>query len=316
MVSPSQKFLLGVEGGGTKSFAILADEKGKTAGERKGEALNWRAVGELGAKNNIVKLIGPLLRKAQAGKVYAVFGLAGLDTKKDKAVYMRIIRSVLPKNSVFQIMNDADIALEAVCSNEKNRVLVISGTGSTVHGERDGKKVQSMSWDFLLSDEGSGYMAGLKTIKMGVRSWDGRSKKTVLEDLVLKRSGAKTMEDLIHTLYKNFYGKRESIKRYIASFAPLVDDAILQNDWAGIEIRKETAQDLLEGVRAVVLRLGMEKDGFCIGRVGSMWKMPGLQELFVQKVTEQFPDATFSEKKDPPVRGAIALAKKLIQEGV
>lgn len=311
MKTSSEKFYLGVEGGATKSAAILVDGGGKLLGERQGKALSWQSEGRGAAKQNMAKLLSPLLKKSKSGKIYAVFGLAGLDTKKDEAIYKKIVKSILPKDSVFCVLGDALIALEAKCPCAGNRIVIISGTGSTVVGQSNGKEARSASEGFILANEGSGYMVGLKALRAAVRFWDGRSEPTLLYDLVLKKSHTKTMEDFIPNIYKIFGDKKQSITRYIASFAIVVDEAILQHDGAALRIRDETVKELMDGVRAVVSRLKIENEKLCVGLVGSVWKMPGFKKLFTEDVRKQFSQAVFLEKEESPVWGAIALAKKL-----
>lgn len=303
-------FYLGVEGGATKSEAILVDEFNHIVGQCIGGALNYRSVGEAGARKNLAHLINPLVKKTVKGKLYTVFGFAGLDTSGDELLYKKFVRSLLPHGSPFRVMNDADIGLEMRCPGEGNRVLVIAGTGSTVYGESESKQAKSIGWDFVLGDEGSGYYFGLNALRAAVSSWDGRSEKTVLKDLLLKRTHSKTMEDFIAKLYKRLSEKHD-IKYYIASFAPLVDKAILKNDWAAIGIRDKGVQELVGGVFAVAERLNFKNKKFCIGLVGSQWKMPGLREIFEKKIKKQYPKAHFSDNKDSGAWGAILLAKKL-----
>lgn len=311
MATLKKKFYLGVEGGGTKSTAMLVDEDDDIIMQRIGKALNYHSEGKESAKNNLASLLKPIVRKAKGSKLYAIFGLAGLDSKEDETFYKSIVHSVLPSNSVFQVFNDTKIALEAKCPNEDNRIVVISGTGSNVYGESGDTKTNSIGADFILGDEGSGYAIGLKALKASIRSWDGRTKKTLLKDLVLAQARCKTMEDLIPRVYKVFHEKTKGFKSYIASFAPLVDQAILRNDWAALEIRRESIEELAKGVQAVAYKLDIENKSFSIGLVGSVWNMSGLRENFQKAIQKQFPLASFSTRKEEGPWGAVLLAKKI-----
>ncbi len=310
MPQKSQVFYLGVEGGATRSTAILANEE-KILGKRTGKSLSYHNIGGAAVKKNLQALLSPLLKKGSGKKLYAVLGFAGLDTKKDKETYRKIVRSVLPKNSVFEVVNDAHIALEARCPNEQNRILVISGTGSTVLGQSKNREAKTIGWDFLLGDEGSGYEIGTKVLKSAIQSWDGRIQKTVLEDLLLQQTRCKTMEEFIPTIYHIFRNKTDAFKHSVAAFAKLIDQALEANDWRAKEIREEAVAALLQGVRAVAQRLSIQDARFCIGLTGSVWKMPELKERFKKTVREEFPRALFSEKQEPGAWGAVILAKKL-----
>lgn len=302
-------FYLGVEGGASKSTAILSGDDKKIILTRKGKALNYHNIGESALKKNLSELISPLLKRAHGGRLHAVFGFAGLDTPADGMTYAKVVKSLMPKSSKFQVLNDAQIALKARCPGENNRILVISGTGASVYGESVSRSARTVGWGFILGDEGSAYYNGLKALKVAVRSWDGRDKKTLLEGLVLKKLGVSRMEDFMPKFYAKASGG--NVKRYIASFSPLVDEAILKKDWAARDIRNEAARELIAGVFSVAKRLNFKGKEFCVGTVGSQWKMPGLLDIFKKGVKEEYKKVYFSDNKDSGAWGAVLLAKKL-----
>src|SRR3989344_1329645 len=306
-----RKFYLGVEGGATRSAAVLVDESNTVLLERIGKALNVHSEGKEASKKNLISLLAPIFKKADRNKLYAVLGFASIDTKKDVALHQRLAKSVLPKNTVFRVVNDAQTGIEAKCPEAKHRILVIAGTGSSVYGESEGKTAKSVGWEFPLGDEGSGFDIGLKVIKAAVQSWDGRGAKTLLERLALQKGRFPQMEDFIDDVGIIFHDKRQSSKYIIASFAPLLNKALERNDQVGLRIRKEVVNDLTTGVSAVTNNLRIEDKDFCIGLVGSVWKMPGLKENFQTTIKRQFPRAQFSQREEGGEWGAVRLAKKL-----
>src|SRR3989338_1749198 len=304
-------FYLGVDGGATKSTAVLADFKGHAIKTRHGSALNYHALGFVAAKKNLAVLVKPLLKKAGRASVRAVFGFAGLDTKKDGATYRKMVASIVPQRVSFVVVNDAKIALETQCPNEKNRMLVISGTGANVYGENDGKTARSIEGDFLLGDEGSSYEMGLKALRAAIRSWDGRGKKTVLEKMVLQKTGSRNMEELQNKVYDIWHKKPAEFKTFIASFSFLVNGAIIKNDHVAQAIRDESANELTIGVCAVAGRLKLAKKPFCIGITGSGWKVRGLETIFKKAVKRDFSKAQFSKNsKKTSISGALLLARR------
>ena len=307
-------FYLGVEGGGTKSTAILCDANDKVIAQRTGKALSYQVLGQKQAKENLAALLQPFLKKTYKGKLYAVFGFAGLNSKAEKIIYTSIAKDVLPRTATFDAVNDAEISLEAECPNEKNRILVISGTGASVFGQSGSKKTKAIGWDLVFGDEGSGYTIGLKTLKAAIQSFDGRGKKTVLEKLVLKKIGATRMDEATAKAHKTIEKNKYVMKSYIASFAPLVDIALAKNDPVAISIREDTIQELVQGVDAVAQRLAIQNKDFCLGFTGSVWKLPGLKSKFKSTLQKKYPKIRFStENTSSGVWGAVLLAKKLNQ---
>ena len=311
MKSSIKKFYLGVEGGATKSTAILVDENDKILAKHVGKSINYLAIGERKVKTNLKDLLRPILKKAEDNGLYAVFGLAGLNTPKDDVIYKKLVKSVMPHQAIFDVLNDAEIALEARCPDAKNRILVIAGTGASVYGKNRKTDAKTTGWDFILGEEGSGYELGLKTMKAAVQSWDGRGPKTILQRLVLKKTGSKSMQDFMPAFYATLNKDMKNMKYFIASFAPLMDEAIQQNDAVALNIRKEATGELVRGVVAVAGRLNFKKECFCLGRIGSIWKMPGFKDQFQKEIKRQFPKVCFSENTDSGAWGAIILAKKL-----
>jgi N-acetylglucosamine kinase-like BadF-type ATPase len=311
-MAKQKTFYLGIEGGATKSTALLVDEKGGIVMEAKGQALNYQAVGKKLFEKNLAELVRPVLNKTKGEKLKTVLGIAGLNTKADETYYKKAAKAILPSGTIFQAVNDANIALEAKCYGVSNKILSISGTGASVYGESGSRSAKSIGWDFIFGDEGGSYDVGLKTLKAVTKSWDGRTKKTLLESLVLKKAGVKKMEDLQLQVYSMHRDNPSGLKHFIASFSSLVDKAIIKNDWAAIKIRDGAVQDLTDGICAVASRLNFTNKSFCLGLVGSGWKMPKLEEQVKKNVQRNFPKVQFSKNKDlSGVYGAVLMAKKL-----
>lgn len=307
----SAEFFLGVHGGATYSFAMLVDAE-QELGRYEGKGLNHHNVGVDGFKENLSDLLSMPIAQASGRKLYVALGLAGLDTEADQRTYDKLIASVLPPDTRFVALNDAKSGLEAKCYGHGDRILVISGTGSTVCGENlEGDWATAIGWDYALGDEGSGYRFGDAVVRAAMMSWDGRREKTILMNLVLERVGKESMEDFIKVVYSTLASEK-SPKPYIASFAPLLDKAIAAGDLVALQIRENGANELAAGVKAVAKRLKIS--AFHLGLEGSVWKMPGLIEMVMSRVREAFPNVTLSESQQEGVEGAVLLAKGLKEE--
>lgn len=308
-------FYLGVDGGASASRAVLSDEEGKSVCESEGKALNWHSLGKEEVEERMARLLSPLLAfvsHKQGYIVCAVFGLAGLDTKEDEHVYQEIVLRMLPQDCRVLVVNDAKIALEATCQGKGARIVVISGTGASVYGEYQDRSAKAIGWDYVLGDEGSAYSIGLAALKAATASWDARGQETLLGELCLSHLEVKDQDEFVSSFYSKFADEQEGGKRFVASFAPLVHEALLENDALAIAIRDKAAQDLALGVGAVAKRLILfSSDAFCLGRVGSTWSMEGFYGAFQKRVQNNFPNVQFSERTRSPVEGAIVLAQNM-----
>lgn len=307
------KLYLGIEGGGSKSEALLVDEHDNIVFQRQGQALNLHSIGSVEFKNNLSSLLAPLRNKTDYALITAVLGLAGVDTPQDKTHYTMAIASVIPVTITFHVVNDAVIALAAKCPTATKRMIIICGTGASVYGENGTVHAKSIGWNHILGDEGSAYDIGKKVLKAATQSFDGRTEKTLLEKLVLQHSNAKNFDEFYTLVYAQ---KPVNEKFFIASFSPLLDKAIEKNDLIALQLREETVKELTRGINAVAKQLHMENDEFCLGLVGSTWNMKELKEMVIAETRKTCPHFTISNEDHPGVWGAIALAKRLSQDSL
>lgn len=297
-------FVIGIDGGGTKTAAVLADARGKILIQKEGASSNYHAIGEDQARDNLKKLIVPLVRKYLVRSI--AFGLAGLDSKKDLSILKKMVGSILPRGVLFSLHNDAEIALEAMsCPGPK--VLVISGTGSAIWAQCDGLKVKAGGLSFLLADEGSAYDFGMKALRAAARSFDGRGQKTILEKLILKKTGAKNIPDAAAKIYLELHESLGDIQTNVASFAPLVGIAFGKRDAVARKILEDAADELFLGVQAVVQKLNIIDTNLCVGYVGSTFRAPLMKNLLSAKIKNIAPKACFVGTVNP-VFGAVQIA--------
>ena len=87
------------------------------------------------------------------------------------------------------VVNDVEIVLP--CINASNGIAAIAGTGSSYYGVRNEKTAKAGGLSATLSDEGSAYDIAVNVLRAAVRSWDGRGEKTLLENMIFSRTGAK-----------------------------------------------------------------------------------------------------------------------------
>ena len=303
------EYFIGIDGGATKSWVGVAGPAGNIIHQKVSGALNYHATGERCCQKNLKEALLPLIKKYRKVKAVAI-GFAGLDNPQDLKVYRKITRRILPQTIKTLILNDAEIALEDACPNDKNpRLLIICGTGSSCYGEFKGKKAKSVGWDFLLGDEGSAFWMGLRALKAAVRSWDGRGRSTVLEKLVLKKAKKKDISELIPAVYQLWHDQPGEFKKYIASFAPLFHKPGALKDPLAKEIIERAAEELALGAEAVAKRLGLKKEPLCVGFIGSGFNNSGLLLSLSAKIRKKHPQARFVYQINP-VKGAIKLAIK------
>jgi N-acetylglucosamine kinase len=187
-------------------------------------------------------------------------------------------------------------------------VALIAGTGSHCFGiNPSGDVAYAGGLEYVLSDEGSGYDIGLKVLRAAVRSADGRSQHTKLEEAVLQHYKVKSIRALEPIVYhSNQFGKTQ-----IAQLAKLVDSAAATGDWRAQAILAETVTELVAHVRAVVQRLNLATEPFDLVVVGGIFEITAvpLFARFKRVIKTIAPRASLIQPNQPPVWGAIRLAQ-------
>ena len=304
-------YVLGLDGGGSKTTVQIADTDGKVLIQNMSGSCNYKSVGIEIAKNNINTAILNSLEKMGVPDIIfksACFGLAGNDTDEDMKIYNRIIfnnklkKFLNPSTTI--ICNDSKIGLIAG-SNKKNRLMVISGTGANCFGiNEDGQEAKANGWDYILGDEGSGYTIGLKALKAIVRAYDGRGQHTLLTDMVLDYLKLKDISELVSWVYdKPFF------KEKIAELSEIVCSSAKMGDILSIEILREEAREAASSVIVVVNKLNLADKDFDLVLVGGVFKCEKyFKNLFFKILKNKFQRINFKSLTEKPVEGAIKLA--------
>jgi len=131
-----KEYFLGVDGGGTKTTAAIMDSKEKIVAKATGGGSNYRALGKDVAQKNLRKTVFKAAKKFKGKIKYSCFGMASVDTKKDKKnVYNFINRCGIRKflKCPILVVNDVEIILPAI-TDKKRGIAVIGGTGSNLLG--------------------------------------------------------------------------------------------------------------------------------------------------------------------------------------
>ena len=251
-------YILGVDGGATKTVIQIADLSGKVISETKYGPGNFKSVGKEAAKENISKAVLKAIKKINHPNKftfrYACFGLAGNDCIEDENTYREMIFSskiknyLDPRNTL--ICNDSKIGLIAG-SDSKNCIIIICGTGSNCFGiNEEGKEVKVNGWDYILGDEGSGFEIGLKALKALVRAYDGRGPQTLLSKTIMEQLKINSISQLVDWAYDNTFFK---IK--VAALAKTVCSTAEKGDKVSVKILKDAAAEAINSIIVVALSL-------------------------------------------------------------
>lgn len=296
----SKEFLIAIDGGGTKTDGALINLKGKIIKRIKKSSSNPNKIGFEGA----ISILKSLISELSKGKKIelAFFGLAG-GLERDFEKRKRIEKE-LKKYFKFPIIVEGDQRIGFLAgTDEKDGVLVISGTGSISMGWRKEKEAISGGWDWLLGDQGSAFWIGKRALEIVLSILDQREKKkTILKEMILKKFKIKKEKDF----YQKFY--TENFVEKIASISKVVDFAAKKGDKISIQILKDAGKEISKMAISVIKKLKFEKKKFPLVLVGGTFKSEILFSQFKKEIKRVAKNANFVFPQKPPVFGAIKLA--------
>ncbi len=237
------KFFLGVDGGGSKTTAVVYSGDGKYICSAVGESINYCSVGLENARQAMTDIINRLSVKEFDCAVIGSAALGGRASDEETASFCSgIINSK-------KIIMDSDlyIALEATDSDGECAA-VISGTGSmAVMRNADSEIKTAGGWGYILGDEGSGYSIGLSGIKAAIRGAEKSAPETALTQKCLEYFGITDIFDLIDLYYN------KSVSRKItAAFAKEVIASADFGDSVAEKIIESEAKSLSETVLSII----------------------------------------------------------------
>jgi N-acetylglucosamine kinase-like BadF-type ATPase len=296
------RYLLGVDGGATKTLAAVLDLQEGAVHLGHGGPSNEDAVGAgsavqalLGAAEQAIAGAGIAADRLGA----AVLAIAGTDT----AAIASSVRSA--RTDSWLVVNDV-VAAWATATGGGPGVAVISGTGSNVFGVGpDGRGWRAGGWGHLLGDEGSGYWLGIESVKAALSDREASGPATALSDAATAFFGASSVEALASSVYSKPLTKGE-----IAAFAAETARLAGEGDAVARGLYERGAAELAVQIAAVVGQTGLT-GSFPVGLIGSAFKAG---ELFVGPLTraihEHSPQARVAPVAMAPVGGSLMLAAR------
>jgi len=299
-------FYLGVDIGGTKSHALVADDQGNALGFGTHGPGNHEQVGYQGLRNALQNVVEKALAAAGLTKVQlsaAGFGIAGYDWPSERQPTLDAIQSIGLIAPV-EAVNDTVIGLLAGASQGWG-VAVVAGTGTNCWGWDEHHNVGRVTGVGFGEHGGAGSLVD-QALSAIAHEWTKRGPKTHLTAEFLRVAGAKDIPSLIEGLEMGEYFIN-------GDYAPLVHQVALQGDPVALSIIQWAGSELGHTATAVIRQLGIEQLSFEVVLVGSLYDMGDLIiEPMRQVITSEAPQASLIRLSAPPVVGGVLLAMEQV----
>ena len=337
------RYVLGVDGGGSKTACLAADEKGRLLGSGSSGPLNTNYVSRREAMGSLKHAVDTALEEA------ALHG---------EQIETLCISAPMAPDAVEEVAREFGIRhTSRAAEGETPRwaarfwieghigVTVDAGTGSIARGwSRDGREAGSGGWGATLGDEGSGYWISMQAMTAVLQAHDGRIRETMLAESVLGHFGFSDVRDMVFQVSQGLVRtgdviqvgivpdsgsedpgagepsvggvlfrqrtRNEPLTRYeVATLCPFVVEAARQGDWKAIDILKEAGCELGRLATAIIKRLGMESDEFVVVPFGGVFRACELLlGSFRETILAVSPGGLVERSRFEPVVGAVLLA--------
>lgn len=300
------KYLIGMDGGGTKTACLVTDLQGKEIFKTTGGPSNFLMQGTEKVSEMLFNLITECKNKLEceySDFEVIVLGTTGAGRRSDaerlENAFNEYAKSKGVTFNTFYVDSDARIALEGAFSGKPGSIL-IAGTGSIMFGKDSAGEIHRVGgFGRFIGDQGSGYHIGKQGLTMLAKAFDGRGEKTILSDLVKEKFNIDTPEILITEIYKNNFD--------IASVAPLVIEAAEKEDEVCLSIIEEECHELI--LHLFAMQKKINEPMLKVAPIGSVITTDNFfARTFRQRVEKLCTNVQLKERENSPDMGAIIMA--------
>ncbi|MEN3186919.1 MAG: BadF/BadG/BcrA/BcrD ATPase family protein [Atribacterota bacterium] len=296
------EYLLGVDGGGSKTIGILMDINGELKAVATSGPVNLAENGEKMVRENVRRLRSLLNRVSPSDIIYSSFGMPAFgEWRKADQEYRTILVEELGITPTL-LVNDVVVGWAAGTLGEDG-IHVVAGTGTIAYGRHGKKEARVSGWGSIIGDEGSAYALGQEALRRISRQFDGRELPTLLKELFCQRLRWTSWQDLTEWIYSHQDAERRTV---IAALAPVVYEAGQKGDPVAREIMDNAAQELSLCAKTLIRLLSLPRP--LVTYSGSvLTKNEIVRQRFMNDLYQSIPQATVKESELHPALGAIIL---------
>ena len=257
-------YVLGFDGGGTKTACVLINAAGKTQAHSVSGPSNPSRVGVESAAREIEKAAEICLQEVRVARseVAAVgAGLAGTG-KAEMKEKMRVSLAGMFPSAAVKIFTDLEIALAA--ARDGPVIVLVAGTGSAaIARDAEGEIWRTGGLGPRVSDDGSAFDIGRRAVTRAMKEKELRGEDSNLGNKILEQLGCESWQEL---------QERATVaadKVYPAVF-PVVAAAADSGDADAREVLLQAACELTALVNAVAEHSGQGRENTRIVKTGGM----------------------------------------------
>ncbi|MBJ8054639.1 ATPase [Bacillus cereus] len=294
------KYMIGVDGGGTKTEAIAFDQDGNEV-VRGTSSFGNIIIDFEEALLHIMGAIDQCQKGLINGNCVCIcLGLAGISGANTNELILRLKKKY---GTQIEVFNDAIIA-HAAALKGKDGILTIGGTGAICIGKKGKVYEYSGGWGHILGDEGSGYWIALQALKKMSLQFDQGVSLCPLSLNIQRQFQLLTPSHIKSIVYT-------SSKDKVAAIAPLIIQEARNGNDDAHEIMMQAGKELAR-ITVDVYNKMQFKLSTPIAVSGSILRLvPEIYAVFKKCCEERIEELTFVSRSEMAVKGTYYLMKDL-----
>ena len=305
--------VIGIDGGGTKTRAIVADEHGNQVAEVIGAASAVRP-GEVEASAEVIAAtVADALASCEMTHVIPrvlCVGVAGVGREAERqALWQALVEREIAAEVV--VHTDFSVALDDAFA-EGPGILLVAGTGSVAFGRGpSGTMARAGGWGPVFGDEGGGSWIGRRALSIVSAASDGREPETALTGALLTAAQLNETTELIGWAAK-------ATPAELASLAPVVMSVADSGDLRANSLLSLAVEELVVHVRALARQLfGDERAAISVALSGGLLKRgTTLRKRLEHRLKSAVPGAQLRVEEVIAARGAVRGALRYLGESM
>ena len=296
------RYVLGFDGGGTKTECVLMDETGAMLARTRSGASNAVNVGAKASAAALAEAGREALRLAEKQPACVAFIVAGISGAGEPAVQAEIKAHLQPTFPNATIAITGDLPLTLAATDEIPSLVVIAGTGSAVLGRTSALKLaRAGGFGPIIGDAGSANDIGRKTVARCFQKFLNKEKFHLTDEIC--RSFDCTWPQFVDLV-------REQPTVIFPKVFPIVAKAAEAADLAAQGILKMGAASLLSQVNEVADRLQLQKTSFFLAKTGGVFDGSAfLNEHFDALIQKFYPKTRIGPLPRAVAESAALLAR-------
>ncbi len=306
MSENEHRYVVGVDGGGTKTIAVIAGLDGQVLGY--GRAGNCDIYANPHAVDEVELAV---MRACAAANITAAdlsaaaYSLCGCDWPEDFAFWQEEL-SKRELGQTLRVVNDAVGALSSDVP-DGNAIVIICGTGAAIGSRNEVGQVWHSSFWQLRQGGAEMSHAALELI---YRAELGIDPPTSLTERALGYFGMESAEQLLHT----FTGRDQAQPSYVPGLMPLIFDEADAGDLAATRLLADYGAAYAEIAIAAARKVGIVGKPINLLLAGGVFRHPSqiLRKRIIDDLHAAMPQITVVPSRSEPVKGAITIALQML----